>query len=45
MKTKALFNKRTTVHMRYFWYISLPLCAQIQLHMTKFKVLCRMRTH
>ena len=44
-KTKSFINKRTTLHVRYFWYISLPFSAQIQLEMTKFKVLCRTRTH
>ena len=44
-KTKALISKTTTLHVRYFWYISLPFCAQLQREMTKFNVLCRTQTH
>ena len=44
-KTKALINKTMTLHTRYFWYISLPFCAQLQLEMTKCNVLCRTQTH
>ena len=41
----ALINKTTTLHVRYFWYISLPFCAQLQREMIKFNVLCRTQTH
>ena len=44
-KTKALTNKTTTLHARYFWYISLPFYAKLQLEMTKFNVLWRTQTH
>jgi len=44
-KTKALIKKTTTLQVRYFWYISLPFCAQLQREMTKFNVLCRTQTH
>jgi len=36
--------KQKTPHVRYFWYISLPFCAQLQREMTKFNVLCRTQT-
>ena len=41
----ALVNKTTTPQVRYFWYISLLFCAQLQREMTKFNVLCRTQTH
>ena len=43
-KTKALINKTANLHVRYFWYISLPFCAQLQREMTKFNV-CVERKH
>jgi len=43
-KTKALINKTASVHVRYFWHISLLFCAQLQREMTKFNDLCRTQT-
>jgi len=44
-KTKALINKTTTLHVRYFWCISLTFCAQLQREMTKFNFLWGTQTH
>ena len=41
-----MISKIMTLHVQYgFWYISLPSSAKQQREMTKFKVLCRTRTH